>query len=164
MCPDWHFNRRHSGLLGARLLCQEFLLEGLGTCRGANMQKKSTWSRHCQHTEKLQRVRTCATIHSSPFKCCFCRFFLCVRSQVCSATRTPNSHNHSYVHYSLSKFTGEWFTNHANRIHIFTPITRIVATKVRTSQQSSKMLRPFLEISFCNPDCLVRGPNSWIAP
>ena len=48
-----------------------------------------------------------------------------------SATRTPNSLNHSYVHYSLSKFTGEWFTNHSNHIHIFTPITRMVATMVR---------------------------------
>ena len=46
------------------------------------------------------------------------------------ATRTPNSQNHSYVHYSLSKFTGEWFTNHSNHIHRFTPITRIVATKI----------------------------------
>ena len=31
--------------------------------------------------------------------------------------------------YSLSEFTGEWFTNRSNHIHIFTPITRIVATK-----------------------------------
>ena len=49
---------------------------------------------------------------------------------VFSATRTPNSHNHSYLHYSLCKFTGEWFTNHSNHIHRFTPITRIVATDV----------------------------------
>ena len=60
----------------------------------------------------------------------FPQVFLGVRSRVCSATRTPNSQNHSYVHYSLSKFTGEWFTNHSNHIHIFTPITRIVPTKV----------------------------------
>ena len=56
--------------------------------------------------------------------------FLGVHSQVLFATRTPNSHNHSYVHYSLSKFTGERFTNHSNHIYKFTPITRIVATKV----------------------------------
>ena len=43
--------------------------------------------------------------------------------------RTPNSQNHSYVHYSLSKFTGERFTIHSNRIHIFSPITRMVSTK-----------------------------------
>ena len=52
-----------------------------------------------------------------------------IHSRVLFAARTPNSHNHSHVHYSLSKFTGEWFTNHSNQIHIFTPITRIVATK-----------------------------------
>ena len=31
---------------------------------------------------------------------------------------------------SLPKFTGERFTNHSNHIHIFTPITQIVDTKV----------------------------------
>ena len=55
--------------------------------------------------------------------------FLDIHSRVLFAMRTPNSHNHSYVHYSLSKFTGEWFANHSNHIHIFTPITRVVATK-----------------------------------
>ena len=53
-----------------------------------------------------------------------------VHSQACSATRTPNSRDHSYVHYSLSNFTGEWFTNHSNHIHRFTPITRMVANKL----------------------------------
>ena len=70
-----------------------------------------------------------ATIRFSPFTCCFCNF-LGIHSRVLFATRTPNSHNHSYVHYSVSKFTGEWFTNHSNHIHIVTPITGIVATKV----------------------------------
>ena len=51
-----------------------------------------------------------STIHSSPFTCCF--------------------RNHSYVRYSQSKFTGEWFTNRSNHIQIMTPITRIVATKI----------------------------------
>ena len=32
------------------------------------------------------------------------------------------------IHFLM--FTGEWFTNHSNHIHIFTPITRMVATKV----------------------------------
>ena len=41
-----------------------------------------------------------------------------------------------YVHYSLSKFTGEWFTNRSNHIHRFTPITRIVATKHLTNAHS----------------------------
>ena len=36
-----------------------------------------------------------------------------------SATGTPNSQNRSYVHYSLPKFTGEWFTNRSNHIRIF---------------------------------------------
>ena len=31
------------------------------------------------------------------------------------------------IHYL--DFTGEWFINHSNHIHIFTPITRIVVTK-----------------------------------
>ena len=70
-----------------------------------------------------------ATIHFSPFTCCF-RKFLVLHSRAFSATRTPNSLNYSQVRYSLSTFTGEWFTNHANHIHIFTPITGIVATKV----------------------------------
>ena len=38
---------------------------------------------------------------------------------------------------SLSKFTGEWFTNHSDHIHIFTPITRRVATKVRSLSQTA---------------------------
>ena len=72
-----------------------------------------------------------ATINFSPFTCCFRGVFFGVHSRVLSATRTPNSHNHSYVKYSLPKFTGEWFTNHSNHILIFTPITRIVATKLQ---------------------------------
>ena len=65
-----------------------------------------------------------------------------VHSRFFFATQTPNSQNHSYVHYSLSKFTGEWFTNRSNHIHVFTPITRTMATKLkykegdRTSQDS----------------------------
>ena len=60
--------------------------------------------------------------------------FFSVHSRVLFATRTPNSQNHSCVHCSLSKFTGAWFTNHSNHIHIFTPITRIVATKSKTNK------------------------------
>ena len=82
-----------------------------------------------------------ATIHISPFTCCFCfcKFF---RRPFTGLFRNEkvfneNSHNHSYVRYSLFRFTGEWFTNHSNHIHRFTPITRItpitgiVATKGR---------------------------------
>ena len=70
----------------------------------------------------------------------------------------PNSHNHSNVHYSLSKFTGEWFTNHSNHIHRFTPITRIVATKVRTSTQAAiwevwGFNGRFGDLSFLLDDC-----------
>ena len=73
-----------------------------------------------------------ATIHFSPFTCSFCKFFWPSFTDFCSATTTLNSQNHSYVHYSLSEFTGEWFTKiTSNHIHIFTPITRIVATKVQ---------------------------------
>ena len=36
--------------------------------------------------------------------------FLGVHSRVLFATRTPNSHNHSYVHYSLPRFTGKLIT------------------------------------------------------
>ena len=75
--------------------------------------------------------------------CCF-RRFLGVHSRVLFATRTPNSQNHSYVHYSLSEFTGEWFTNHSNHIHIFTPITRIVATKVCSHWASSDIPKTLL--------------------
>ena len=53
-----------------------------------------------------------ATIHFSPFTCCSAGF-LGVHSRVLFAMRAPNSHNHSYVHYSLSKFTEKWFTNHS---------------------------------------------------
>ena len=35
--------------------------------------------------------------------------------------------NHANDHYSLSSVHSEWFTNHSNHIHIFTPITRIVS-------------------------------------
>ena len=37
--------------------------------------------------------------------------------------------NHSNDHYSLSSVHNEWFTNRSKSIHIFTPITRVVATK-----------------------------------
>ena len=37
---------------------------------------------------------------------------------------------HANDHYSLSSVHSEWFTNHSNHIHIFTPNTRIVATKL----------------------------------
>ena len=40
----------------------------------------------------------------------------------------PITHHANY-HYSLSSVHSEWFTNHSNNIHTFTPITRIVATK-----------------------------------
>ena len=59
-----------------------------------------------------------ATIHFSPFTCCFRGF---VRRSFTGffTTRTLNSQNHSYVHYSLSRFTGEWFTNHSRLIMCF---------------------------------------------
>ena len=38
--------------------------------------------------------------------------------------------NHANDHYWLSSVHSEWFTNHSNHIHTFTPITRIVATKL----------------------------------
>ena len=34
---------------------------------------------------------------------------------------------------------GEWFTNRSNHIHMFTPITRIVATKVHTEEFSGEV-------------------------
>ena len=85
-----------------------------------------------ERTTLAWNVHSCpglvATIHLSPFTHCFRKFFW--RSfMVFSATTLPNSHNHSYVRHSLSKFTSEWFTNHSNHIHRFTPITRVVATK-----------------------------------
>ena len=55
--------------------------------------------------------------------------------------RTKNSQNHSYVHYSQSKFAGEWFTNHSNHIRIFTPVMRIVTTKVASPLIPCKILR-----------------------
>ena len=70
-----------------------------------------------------------ATNHISPFTCCFHRFFR-HSFTFFSATGTPNSQKHSFVHCSVSEFTGEWFTIHSNHIHIFTPITRTMATKV----------------------------------
>ena len=76
-----------------------------------------------------------ATIHFSPFTCCFRRFIR--RSFTFS-----NSHNHSYLHYSICTFMGEWFTNHSNHIHTFTPITRIAATKSQTRTQLPKTSIP----------------------
>ena len=69
-----------------------------------------------------------ATIHFS-FTCCFRRFlrrsftglFPQRERQIHRITLTFT------VHYLNSRAT--WFTNHSNHIHIFTPITRIVATK-----------------------------------
>ena len=38
----------------------------------------------------------------------FPQVFLAFIRRVFPATRTPNSQHRSHVHYSLSKFTGEW--------------------------------------------------------
>ena len=54
-------------------------------------------------------------------------------------------HTITLMHYSLSKFTGEWFANHSNPIHICTPITRIVTTK---------LARLFLKSSYPIKRCL----------
>ena len=48
--------------------------------------------------------------------------------------------NHAKVHYSISSVHSEWFTNRSNRIHIFTPATQIVATKICTYTQTSQTL------------------------
>ena len=83
------------------------------------------------------------------FTCCF-RLFFGVHSRFLSATRTLNSH--SYFHYSLSQFTGEWFTNHSNHTHIFTPISRTVVTKVQKEQR-------VLAVLFLFPESLPRKPK-----
>ena len=59
-------------------------------------------------------------------------------------TKTPLWKPLTYVHYSLSKFTGEWFINHSNHLtHILTPITRVVATKRGTDHAPSNVaMRP----------------------
>ena len=67
----------------------------------------------------------------------FPQVFLAFIYGLFSATRTPNSQSRSYVHSSLS-IRGEWSTNHSNHIHIFTPITRIVATKLLELHQQPK--------------------------
>ena len=91
--------------------------------------------RHIHQNHPFTKLPFCflslvATIHFSAFTCCFRKFWGRSFTLFLSATRTPNLQNHSYVHYSLSKFTGEWFTNHSNQIHIFTPITRMMATTI----------------------------------
>ena len=45
--------------------------------------------------------------------------------------------NHANDHYSLSFVHNEWFTNHTNHIHTFTPITGIVPTKIGTLDHMS---------------------------
>ena len=81
---------------------------------------------HSLASQELSGHNSLFFVHVQP---CFCRL-LGFHSRFLSATRTPNSHNHFYVDYSPSKLTGERFTNHSDHIHIFTPITRIVVTKV----------------------------------
>ena len=48
--------------------------------------------------------------------------------------------NHANDHYSLSSVHSEWFANHSNHIHIFTPITRIMATKGRSKADTILVL------------------------
>ena len=79
-----------------------------------------------------------------------------------SSKRTPNSRNHSCVHYSLSEFRGEWFTNHSNHIHTFTPIKRIVATKGWNACQTKSLPKPFWVgwpvVRFCSPHLFLPFP------
>ena len=79
-----------------------------------------------------------AAIRSSPFTFRFRRVFRHFFMVFFSATGTPNSRNHSFIHYSLPKSTGEWFNNHSNHIHRFTPITRKVATKHQSGPSARK--------------------------
>ena len=104
-----------------------------GSCKSQDLPQGSSGPSYPQSGRKSpkQLGNLVAAIHFSPFTCCFRSLFGRSFTGFFSATRTPNPHNHSHVHYSLSKFTGEWFTSHSNHIHRFTPITRIVATKVR---------------------------------
>ena len=88
-----------------------------------------------------------ATIHFYSVHVPLPQVFFGVPSRAFSAMRTSNSQNYSYVHYSLSKSTGKWFTNHANQIHIFTPITLIVATQVwKVTQHTFHFPRYFCRV------------------
>ena len=105
--------------------------------------------RRLQEGFRAQEARTLANFH-----------------KICSATRRSHSHNHSYVHDSLYKFAGEWFTNHSNHIPRFTPTTRIVATKDLSFRQTPTWQRsqnpPRLKKSRKSPGESLRG--SWPTP
>ena len=91
-----------------------------------------------------------ATIHFST--CCFRKFLGELHSRF-PAARTLNSHNHSYLHWSLCKFTGERFTNHSNHVHILTPITQIVAKSwLFASNSGQELWQEFGGIFSCQHD------------
>ena len=80
------------------------------------------------------------TIHFSLFTCSIGSFG--IHSRACSASRTPNSHNHSYVHPS------------------FTPITRVVATKVSRDHHANKATPRIWERSYW----LEKGTHTHLSP
>ena len=88
----------------------------------------------CQQTGRRKRLPILvATIHFSPFTCCFHRFF---RRSFTAFFSQRERQIHTItlmctIHYLNSRVNR--FTNHSNHIHIFTPITRIVATKLPTA-------------------------------
>ena len=87
-----------------------------------------------------------ATICFSPFTCA--SFFLGVHSRDCSETEMLNSHNHSYVHYSLplsSRANGSLIA--PITFKYFTPIARIVATKLRAKVSTSLQLIAIVHFS-----------------
>ena len=146
------------------LACQQPEKKFLASCpKQETNWKNAGFGLHQKRGTNYHRLETCpetwvwGLVRFSPFTCCFRRFFR--RSfTVLSATRTPNSHNYSYVHYALSKFTGERFTNHSDHIHKITPILRIghdCATFLSVSQ-----LSPFLSrsLSYTCSICVCLKP------
>ena len=89
---------------------------------------------------KLAVQNLVVTIKFSLFICCFGGFGGCSFTRLFPQRERRIHRNHSCVHYSLSKFTGKWFTNHSNHIQLFTPITRKVATKVQKIRFCSVMV------------------------
>ena len=99
--------------------------------RGSNLKRPATPKKLHVHTVESAWILV-ATIHFSPFTCCFRKFFRL--SQAFFHNENAKFTDNSYVRYSLSRFTGEWFADHSNHIHRSTRITRIVATKVWIAQ------------------------------
>ena len=99
-----------------------------------------------------------ATIHFSPFTCCFRSFFWCSFTSLFRDENAEFTESLLCIHNLNSRANGSLIAP-ITHIHIFTPITRVVATKlsrtvVDTENPIKKRWKPYLP-----PKSFLCGPH-----